>query len=440
MPVNVQLTKGNFSFGPETGFFYSLDDTLQLLKQVEADSTVVATFPLAGSTIRTLVKQLHFDGTNFWTMEDLPSDLGMVIKQWRLSPVKTFSSPNAVATELRWQNEITLINATNIRWVAQGFAVEHYHRQLDGSFLRGSSSIKLNSVANVVVGDTLYLGPSTFGGFVDFEEKVVVASVNQTTRVITFTKAGGLENSYTSTNPVNFVRSVYVFNDHSFSGNEDNRGNLVRFSWPQKAVILTAQGFSFHDVNAADFDSTFLCWVKGSQIFQLNVAAVAFSIFSSLEANIIDADLNTLLVVDDLIADLGSSLFYKLQQKETTESVATGVFTTTDFSPKFNFQTQTTAPIVNSTALSFPDTRFTLPFSSGEKIAIRAEVRDQFNFPVLGKTVQFSAALNPISPAGAVGSFSPATAITNASGIVNTLYTPSSSTENLLIDVQAKVL
>lgn len=440
MPVNIQINDGNFSFGPQTGFFYTLSNSLKSLLQVEADGTVVAAFPVTGALLRTSVRQLHFDGTFFWTLEDLPSDLGLVIRKWRLIPFKTFAFPAVTPTEFRWQDELSLIHAPNIRWEAQGFAVEHYHRTFDGSFLRGANTIRLNSVDNISPGDVLYLGPSGFGGFAGNEERIIVSSVNSTLKQVNFTKSGGLENSYLSDDPLDFSKSVFLFNDHSFSGLEDSRGTLVRFAWPRKSIILSDLSFRYFGVNAADFDNTTLSWIRSTQIFEVDLSNPTFSVLRSIEANLLEADMNTVIPVSDLIADLDSNLYYKLQQKETTESIGTGLFSTVDFTPDFNFQTQTTLPVVNSISLSFPEGRFTLPFSSGETLQVTAQIRDQFNFPVLGESIQFSASLNPLSPAGAVGTFSPPVDVTNASGIAQTTYTPSNSTENLLVDIQGQVL
>ena len=439
MPVNIQIEDGNFSFGPDAGFFYSIDFANQRLIRVEAGGSPAGSFIVTNSQLRNPVKDLHFDGTFFWTLEDLPSNLGIVIKKWRLFPFKTFAFPSVSPAELRWQDELTLINTPGIKWESNAFAVEHYHRTLDGSFIRGTNVIKLNSVSQLSVGDVLYLGPSTFTGFVGNEEKVTALSINTTTKEVSFSKPGGLENSYISTNPVSFHKSLFVFNDHSFSGQEDNRGALVQFSWPAKIIVKSDQGGKYAFISAADFDQTHLSWVRGPQILRLDIFNPTLDLTSSLEANLMESDLATIIPVHAMISDLGGSLYYKLQQKETTEDLGTGLFTTTTFAPEYNFQTQTTLPVVNSTALIF-DTRFARPFSTGDKINIRAVVRDQFSLPVLGKSVQFSSAIAPESAAGTIGTFSPVIAVTNTSGIAVTQYTPSSTTISIQLDVEAEVL
>lgn len=439
MPLNVQLNDENFSLGPRTGFFYSISADLDALVEVEADGTVTDTFPIARSRLRddSPIKELHFDGTFFWSLEDLPSDLGIVIKKWRLFPFKTAAFPNVSPSEFRWQDEITLIHAPNIRWAADAFAVEHYHRELDGSFLQGVYSIRLNNVDKISIGDILYLGPSGFGGFEGNEEQIKVTNISG--RDVFFSKEGGLENSYLSIDPVDFVQGIFLFNQHSFSGSEDGRGALIKFSYPEKRQILADTGGKYARATAADFDSTILSWVKTFQIMQLDIDSPTFDISTSAEAGLVESDRYTLIEVFDLISDLGANLYYKLQRRETTESLDTGGLTTVEYETS-NFQTISTLPLVNSIALQMPETRFTEPFASGDTILIRAEVRDQYNFPVFNESVQFSAAINLYSDPGVPGTFAPTIGITNASGTVDTVYTPSVTQDLVLVDIKAKVL
>ena len=127
MPVNIQIQDGNFSFGPDSGFFYTVSFSLKSLLKVEADSTVVQTFPVARSQLRNPIIELHYDGTFFWTLEELPSNLGMVIKKWRLSPFPTAAFPNVTPTEFRWQDELTLLNRPNVIYKSEAFIVDHTH-------------------------------------------------------------------------------------------------------------------------------------------------------------------------------------------------------------------------------------------------------------------------------------------------------------------------
>ncbi len=436
MPINIKITDANFSLGPTSGFFYFISKGLNTLQQVEADGTVVGSFPLTRSQLRNEVKELHFDGTFFWTLEDLPSDLGIVIKKWRLFPVKTAIFPAVNPSVLQWQDELTLINRTNIKYAASAFAIEHFHRTFASSALQGASVIRLNSTSRLGVGDTLYLGPSTFGGFDGVEEQITVGGIAGD--FVTFSKGGGLEASYLSLDPMDFTKAIWIWNEHSFTGTEDNKGTLQRFQYPAKTRTLADQGHKYSLVTAADFDDTTLSFVRGDQIIDLDITNPTFDLTQSLEANLREADKKTSITVFDLISDRDGNLFLKLQQKETTED-GNGNLSTTDFTPLYNFQTETSIAFVNSTALNF-DQRFTQPFSSGDTIAVEAWIRDQFNFPVLNASVQFSATVNPLGNPGIPGTFSPTIDLTNASGIAETTYTPSITAAEILVDVQAEVL
>ncbi len=62
------------------------------------------------------------------------------------------------------------------------------------------------------------------------------------------------------------------------------------------------------------------------------------------------------------------------------------------------------------------------------------------DFPVFNETVQFLAAISPLSDAGIPGTFNPVSDTTNSSGIVVTTYTPSTTVTPILVDITGKVL
>ncbi|KKM97506.1 hypothetical protein LCGC14_1167320 [marine sediment metagenome] len=431
MPENIKITSANFSRGPDSGFFYFVSSALNALVQVTSAGVVAGSFPVTRSQLRGPVKELHFDGTFFWTLEDLPSDLGIVIKKWRLSPVKTATFPNVSPSEFRWQDELTLINRPNIKYDSSAFATEHFHRTFQNSALQGASSIILNSASRLLVGETLHLGPSSFGGFTDVEEDIVVGSIlgNE----VFFSKSGGLEASYLSLDPIDFIKALWIFNEHSFSGTADNKGTIQRFAYPSKNRTLVDQGHKYSLVTAADFDSTILSFVRAGQIIDLNIDNPTFDLDSSLEANLFEADRKTPIEVFDLISDKGGDVYLKLQQKETSIDGST----TADFSPLYNFQTISSIGFINSVALEF-DQRFTLPFASSDTIAVQAHVRDQFNFPVSAKDVNFTATVTA-GFTGIPGTFSAAQVQTNVSGIAATTYIPSTTSDEISMDIKAEI-
>jgi len=445
MPFNINIPVQNFSLGPESGFFYYVSNTLNALIKLETDGTVIQVYPIQRSRLRGTITELHWDGSHFWTMEDLPSQLGLVIKRWRITPVQTAQGlppgvfPVPAPTDFTWQDEITLINAPNLRYVSKAFCVEHYHRFLDGSFVQGQTTLRLNDVSELSTGDTITIGPSTAGSFTGFQEDVLVTNVNPTTRFITIGSASGLENQYTDTDPVSFTKSVFLFNDHAFSGEEDRKGAILQYAWPSKNVILTGNGMRYNNVGAADFDFTSLFWVRADQIMEVNIGTNTFDVASSNESNLREDDQTTIIEVFDMITDLSNNQHLKLQNRETVEDVPTGNYTTFSWGNDFNYQVQPTLTVVNSISLN-SDTRFSIPFPSGDHIQWVAEVRDQYNFPVFNETIQFSAAMHPLSDAGIPGTFDPTTGVTTTSGTVETEYTPSVTPNPIIVEIQAQVL
>jgi hypothetical protein len=168
---------------------------------------------------------------------------------------------------------------------------------------------------------------------------------------------------------------------------------------------------------------------------EVDIGSTTFDVASSNESNLREDDLTSIIEVYDMISDLSNNQHIKLQQSET--NLVTGI--TTSWAPNYNFQVQPLLTVVNSTNLSM-DTHFVVPLPSGDRIQIVAEVRDQYNFPVFNETVQFSAALNPLSDAGNPGTFDPSLGVTNSSGTVSTEYTPSATSSPILIDITAEVL
>ncbi len=441
MPLNIDIPSANFSLGPDSGFFYFVSNILNALVKLEADGTVIKTYPIQRSRLRGEVTELHWDGSHFWTLEDLPSSLGVVIKRWRLTPVQTSQGlppgvfPVPVLTDFTWQDEITLINAPNLKYSSKAFCVEHYHRILEGSFAQGDNVVRLTDVTNLSPGDIITIGPSTAGSFTGFQEDATVLDVDTVNGWVTLGAAAGLENQYTDTDPVTFTKSIFLFNDHSFTGKEDRKGGIIQYSWPDKRVILTGTGMRYNNAGAADFDATSLYWVRADQIMEVDLAGTTFDVATSNESNLREDDLNSIIEVYDMISDLSNNQHLKLQQKET--NLVTGV--TFDWSPNYNFQVQPILAVINSTNLSM-DTRLVVPLPSGDRIQIVAEVRDQYNFPVFNETVQFSAALHPLSDSGNPGSFDPSLGVTSSSGTVSTEYTPSATPSPILIDITAEVL
>ena len=429
MPENVKLDDANFSRGPTAGNIYSIQRVNNRLVQVlEGNGSLVASFPLINSQLRNDVKELHFDGTHFWSLEDLPSDLGSVIKKWRLNTLPTPAFPNASPSTLKWQDEITILNSSSLRITSNAFCVEHYHINLGNSPDSGDSSFIVDDASRINGGDVLYLGPSTEGSSTKQEESVIVSGKSGNTIFI----SGTLKSSYSSSDPVSLTLAVWLFNDNGFRGFEDSRGSLIRVSYPVKTITRAITGGEYNKVNAADFDDNDITFVRGDQIITFDVEQNPFLLLSSMESNLRKADKFTPIEVFDMITEFSQNRYLKLQSEEFDEATKTDV---SFLNGKFNFQQQTRLPVINSIALSF-DNRFTRTSASSDTLAVTTKTRDQFNFPILGVNIAFSATIFP-GFTGTPGTFSPTSSGSDADGISETTYSPSSTVEPILVNVKA---
>lgn len=431
MPENVKLDDGNFSRGPTAGNIYSIQRTNnQLVQVLEGNGSLVASFPLINSQLRNDVKELHFDGTHFWSLEDLPSDLGSVIKKWRLNPLPTSAFPLSSPSTLKWQDEVTIFNTNSLKVTSSAFCVEHFHLKFVGSSPAGSSQIVVDDASRINAGSILYLGPSTEGSSTNQEESVIVTGKSGNTVFI----SGTLKSSYSGNNPISLTLALWLFNDNGFTGSEDVAGSLIRIGYPAKTITRAITGAEYSKVAASDFDSNDIYFVRTDQIIRFDVDQNPFSLLSSMESNLRKSDKISSIEVFDMISEDSQNRHLKLQLEELDES--TVPFVDVSYSNgKYNFQQQTTIPLVNSIALSFDD-RFTRTSASSDTVKVTTKVRDQFNFPVASISINYSATIFPTF-VGTPGTFSPTSSGTNADGVSETTYFPSATVEPILVNVKA---
>ncbi len=433
MPENVTLADANFSRGPDSTDIYSIQRSNNQLVQVqEGNGSLIGSFPLINSQLRNDIKGLHFDGTHFWSLEDLPSDLGSVIKKWRLNPLPTPAFPNSSPSTLKWQDEITILNSNSLRVTSNAFCVEHFHLKFTNSPAPGDASFKVDDPSRIEGGTILYLGPSSSGGS-DQEEKVIVSGKTGNTIFI----SGTIKSNYLVNDPISFTPAVWLFNDNGFRGYDDNAGALLRIAYPSNTITWAITGGTFHKVKAADFDGNSISFVRGDQIINLDVDPTFSLLESSMESNLRKSDKHTPIEVFDMITEISQNRHLKLQSEELDESTAPGT-DVTFINGNFNFQQQTTLPVINSLAISFDD-RFTRTNATSDSIEVSTRLRDQFNFPVLGTNISFSSTVFP-GFVGEVGSFSPTSSGSDANGISETTYFPSSTIEPILMNIKGTVL
>ena len=153
---NVRLNKTNFT--TDGVFFYFMSETQQALICKSDDGTVAFSFAL-DTTISYQIKEMHYDGIFFWTLEDHKTGGGVVdgfvIRKWAIE--------NGICKHITSHSFVDDVSHT---YRATAFAVEHYESSVGLGNNPGSGigytgvdvldEIFLYDTSRINVGDILY--------------------------------------------------------------------------------------------------------------------------------------------------------------------------------------------------------------------------------------------------------------------------------------------
>jgi len=226
---NIRFIKPNMEF--VGGYFYTMDDTYDVLLQKVDDGSTVFTYPLQG-LLSSTVNSLHYDGANFWTMQD--SGNGFAIKRWRIE--------NNIV-ELK--DAFTYTDTAFINYDADTFSVENYITEFSSTISGGNTTIIPQEYYDSVItsGTILTLGPNRF----DEREEVTVSGVSGSD----VTLVSGIQYSYESGDPISMYRSFFVFNN--YDGLDGSNGSLMRFNAYTGNLIVSDVRSEYKDITSCTF-------------------------------------------------------------------------------------------------------------------------------------------------------------------------------------------
>ena len=363
---NIKLRKQNVVV--VDGYFYMFDEDVDALIVKTDDGTQAYSYPLS-NTISNQVLSLEHDGRNFWTLED-PGGDSVIIKRWYL---------NNYVCKLR--NTFTMAASGSHKYASDAFTVEHYHREFTSNASAGGNSISMDTT-NLVSGETLYLGPNSSG-----QSEEVVANVVSPGSTTIYGTLSYDYNGSTSPDAISFYKDLWLFND--YDGISSAVGALYKIDAYTGAYTTHSGGGEFYNVKAATFydmssvDVTWgdaICYVKGTNMIFLNPADLNDNFGSMVMDNVEDDQATTIAIYDTTIE--GSNV-YRLQLKATYY----GSTTTFDDST-YNYQLSTLDPFI--TSISLRANPAILPANGVNESDITAVVKDQFNQPIVSKTVEFT--------------------------------------------------
>ncbi len=380
MVQNIRFLKKNMTrIG---GYFYSFDETLDVMVQKTDDGTVAFSYPLDTPISREIVT-LEYDGESFWTQEHLtgtPAD-GFKIQRW---VIENFVMVLQDTFEFD-------TNATDT-FESNAMTLEKYEATISNSPASGDTIVfapafDTDVFAQLTPGTKMFIGPSSRAGDEGESESVIVSStVTDGSGKINLTAP--LATGFSSGDTITFSKNIWFFNEH-FQKNLDV-GALYKVSSLGGSILGRTLGGTFLGINGATFADlskdggvfpsggdlaihnkpSLLIFVRTQSLIFIDVLDSNLTTeLSALQNNIRD-DSSEIYEIFDL-AQEGDTLF-RLQEKFTIAGQNT--------SDAFNYQLATFDPF--PTAIALTAVPAILPATAGGATSIiTATVTDQYLLP-----------------------------------------------------------
>lgn len=377
---NARLDYQNFSFGPVPGRMYSIDHNagVMVVKNdpagvLDIPVSLISTIPL-NTAISSEVKTLQYDGFYFWTQRDIggSSPIGTLIEKWAFS-----STGTTLIKQLGPGSEISIVDTGSAKYRSEAMAVHTLVRTFTLPFNSGVSTITVNNTSLIQIGDAIYLGPN---GSDQREEKRVLGILGNDILLNSPTVY-----SYAPGNSVTVRKSLYLFNNRN--GLETNRGQLRQYSTYNGFLVSSVSSNEWKDVTAATSYNENIYFVRDTQYLVYKPLGAGTGYQNSGILNNIEADKNTIVKVFDI--SINNSAISKLQRSYTQFNTLSKDFEdipSTD--NKYQIEREFFAPKVKSITAIRPDR--SIAFAESIEIPFIVEVRDQYNIPILGRSIVVS--------------------------------------------------
>jgi len=364
---NIRFRKPNMAIA--NGYFYFFDEDWDTLTEKVDDGSISFVYPL-DTIIGDAVKELHYDGANFWTLQN-PAG-GITIRRWRIENNRTI---------IKLKDSFVFTSNGSNTYDSDAFGIEHYITEFNCTVSGGDTILCLNEYYNTTVtsGVVLTLGPNSN----DEIEDVDVISVSGTDVVI----ASGTQYTYESGDQISFYKSLFVFNN--YFGTSATSGTLFEFDGYTGGLIAANGGTEYQSINAAVFarvrnsilanpDIDTLIYVKDTNAKLLNISNLSFYEIATMDN--IQTNLSTIIPVYDLAVYQKS--LYRLQDEGTLYG------TDNDWGSQYNYVVTPLRPFVDSISVTaFP---VILPANGTNITEISAIVQDQYSNGVIFKPIDFT--------------------------------------------------
>lgn len=397
--ANISLQDPNFVY--VNNYFYTIDDSLQVLIKKTFDGTIAFCYTL-NIPVASQVLSLDYDGVNFWSLEKGSSRV--VIRKWKILDLMCVQ-----------QAKFEIIGTVSEIVDGDTFAIEHYSTKFSGPEGTGQTVLSVSDTSNIANDLRIVIGPNSLG---QSEEKFVDSFNPSTVTVKT-----PLVYTYSTSDPINFYKSGYYFNN--YDGTDSTIGSLYKVDLESGSVLSRVGGTQFKDVKSAVFGE-----VKnkdGDAVYDFNNDGNIDSDDIVKNVMFIKGNLMMFVDLDSSSHDIYGSMVMDLISGSSTETVydlTLNGSTIYMLKSGYDYEVAQFDRMVNS--ISVTATPAILPADSTSTSAIRASVLDQYNKFFISKNVYFTLAGNN-------GAISADSAQTNTEGIATINYIAGDSVADVTI-------
>lgn len=363
---NVKFVKPNMTI--VNGYFYEMDESMDALVEKTAGGNIVNSYQLNTLLSRT-IKDLHYDGANFWSLEDYGSPAtGFVIRRWR----KEYGSV------LNLKDTFSYIDDTTYTYRSDAFGVEHYITEFTCTVSGGNDIICVNEFydSTITSGTVLTLGPNS----VEQLEDVIVSSVSGSN----VTLSSGIQYTYDSGDQICFCKSLFVFNDYNYKSSAS--GTLFEFDSRDGSLIDLNFDIEYQNIDSAVFTRLVnvvpgnsnihtLIYIKSTNAKLMNISDL--SLYETASIDNLRTNGSTIIPVYSI--DVYESDLYRLQDE------ATYFDTDNDWGSFYNYVVSPLRSFLDSiTVTAYP---VILPANGYNITQVNATVLDQYGEGVIYKPV-----------------------------------------------------
>ena len=412
---NIRLRKQNFVV--VEGYFYSFDKDTDTLIVKTDDGTQAFSYPLDTVLTNEVICCEH-DGYNFWTLEN-PGSNTIIIRRWYIN--------NYVCT-LRTTK--TLVPTASDYYNSNAITVEHYDINFSANESSGQSILSVTTGGKPwslpsKLGSNQYvvLGPSTDPVDKGAVEEIKVSSAGASTISLNTPT----NYAYKTGDPITFYKNIWVFNNYYGTS---ATGGLYKLDGLTLSPIAKYESGAYSGITACTFydmtdyltgGSDSIVYIKATNMIFLDPDDLTDS-FGSMSMDNLEDNLSDTISIYD-VTMYGNNV-YRLQRKATyygsTVTFADGTY---------NYQLSTLEPFITSISLRAEPA--ILPADTVSDSTITAIVKDQFNQPISGKTVEFT-------DDDSYGSVSPTSDSTDTNGVATTVYNAGNTAREVTITATAQ--